>query len=90
MTSEKKVDTVVPQTPAKRFAAQAKSKYDLIQTFKIYDKELEAFPEFNGFAEWLHTFSLYRGKKSNDEEDEDNRVVGKFKVQTTPNITCMS
>jgi hypothetical protein len=37
-------------------------------------------PEFNGFKEWLHTFELMRGKKTGDAEDDESRVVGKFKV----------
>ncbi|ESN95703.1 hypothetical protein HELRODRAFT_114638 [Helobdella robusta] len=44
---------------------------------KIYHSDLES--EFNGFKEWLHTYDLYRGKKTNDADDDDSRVVGKFK-----------
>lgn len=47
---------------------------------KVYRGELEAQPEFSGFKEWLHTFELYRGKKTGDAEDDESRVVGKFKV----------
>ena len=36
--------------------------------------------EFSGFREWLHTFDLYRGKKTGDELEDEGRVVGKFKV----------
>ncbi|XP_077546879.1 ferlin family C2 domain-containing myoferlin misfire isoform X2 [Haemaphysalis longicornis] len=46
---------------------------------KIYQTELENVPEFNGFREWLHTFELYRGKRSGDDLDDQNRVVGLFK-----------
>ena len=46
----------------------------------MYPNELESQPEFNGFKEWLHTFELYRGKKTGDAEDDDSRIVGKFKV----------
>ena len=46
----------------------------------MYPHELEAESEFNGFKEWLHTFELYRGKKTGDAEDDESRVVGKFKV----------
>lgn len=60
-------------------------KAAFISTWKIYDHELEAAREFEGFAEWLHTFNLLRGKKSYDEEDDDSRLVGKFKVS---NIGC--
>ncbi|KAL0280303.1 UNVERIFIED_CONTAM: hypothetical protein PYX00_001638 [Menopon gallinae] len=46
---------------------------------KLYPNELENQPEYNGFKEWLHTFELYRGKKTGDELDDENRVVGTFK-----------
>lgn len=36
-------------------------------------------PEYEEFKEWLQPFELYRGKKTDDSED-DNRVVGVFKV----------
>ncbi|KAG7313636.1 hypothetical protein JYU34_000794 [Plutella xylostella] len=45
---------------------------------KIYPHELEAVPEYEEFKEWLQPFELYRGKKTDDSED-DNRVVGVFK-----------
>lgn len=48
--------------------------------FQIYTSELENQPEFNGFREWLLPFDLYRGKKTGDEEEDENRVVGTFKV----------
>lgn len=41
-------------------------------------------PEFNGFREWLHTFELYRGKRSGDDLDDQSRVVGLFKVWCLP------
>ncbi|CAN8001099.1 unnamed protein product, partial [Ixodes hexagonus] len=46
---------------------------------RIYSTELENVPEFNGFREWLHTFELYRGKRSGDDLDDQSRVVGLFK-----------
>lgn len=46
---------------------------------KIYSNELEAQPEFGCFKEWLHTFELYRGKKTGDEPEDDSRIVGSFK-----------
>jgi len=49
---------------------------------QIFPNELEWQPEFNGFREWLHTFELFRGKKTGDVEDDDSRVVGKFKVSS--------
>ena len=49
---------------------------------QIFANELESQSEFNGFREWLHTFELFRGKKSGDIDDDDSRVVGKFKVSS--------
>lgn len=46
---------------------------------QFYDHELEEVPDFEGFRDWVHTFHLYRGKKTDDEEDDMNRVVGSFK-----------
>ncbi|KAK8745031.1 hypothetical protein OTU49_000410, partial [Cherax quadricarinatus] len=48
-----------------------------IAVLKVIPGELET--EFNGFREWLHTFDLYRGKKTGDELEDEGRVVGKFK-----------
>ena len=50
---------------------------------QIFSNELESQPEFNGFREWLHTFELFRGKKTGDVDDDDSRIVGKFKVPYT-------
>ncbi|KAK7584153.1 hypothetical protein V9T40_005116 [Parthenolecanium corni] len=50
-----------------------------IAKFKIYTKELELQTEFNGFREWLLPFELYRGKKSEEESEDESRVVGIFK-----------
>lgn len=47
---------------------------------QIYRDELENIPEFNNFNDWLHSFSLYRGKKTSEDDDDEHRVVGKFKV----------
>ena len=52
------------------------SKSSLLQ---VYPNELESQPEFDGFSEWLQTFDLYRGKKSEEDFEDDNRVVGRFK-----------
>ena len=48
--------------------------------FQVFPNELETQSEYEGFSEWLQTFDLYRGKKSEEELEEENRVVGKFKV----------
>lgn len=37
--------------------------------------------DFNGFNDWLHSFPLYRGKKTSEDDDDDHRIVGKFKVK---------
>ncbi|CAM9619621.1 unnamed protein product [Lampetra fluviatilis] len=61
---------------------QLKKKPHLrVEELKVYDKELEA--EFDNFEDWLHTFNLYRGKTS-DEDDilDEERVVGRFKGST--------
>lgn len=46
---------------------------------KIYPNELENQPEFSNFKEWLLTFPLYRGKKTGDSNEDENRIVGYFK-----------
>nr|CAH7741241.1 unnamed protein product [Callosobruchus chinensis] len=46
---------------------------------KVYPSELEARPEFEEFKEWLQTFELYRGKKTGEDSEDENRVVGYFK-----------
>ena len=57
-------------------------KYSLCDFFlrQIFDSELENLPEYNGFNDWLHSFPLYRGKKTSEDDDDDHRIVGKFKV----------
>lgn len=49
--------------------------------FQIYRQELENIVDFNGFNDWLHSFPLYRGKKTSDDDDDEHRIVGKFKVK---------
>lgn len=51
-----------------------------ILNLQIIPHELEAVPEFNEFKDWLHTFELYRGKKTGDDSEDESRVVGAFKV----------
>jgi otoferlin len=50
-----------------------------IATCKIYPYELESQLEFNNFKEWLLSFPLYRGKKTGDSQEDENRIVGFFK-----------
>uniref|UniRef100_H3C510 Otoferlin n=1 Tax=Tetraodon nigroviridis TaxID=99883 RepID=H3C510_TETNG len=47
---------------------------------KVYPKELES--EFDNFEDWLHCFSLFRGKGGDDDDQnvtDEDRIVGKFK-----------
>lgn len=46
---------------------------------RIYSNELESQPEYNHFKEWLLSFPLYRGKKTGDSTEDENRIVGFFK-----------
>ncbi|KAH7976872.1 hypothetical protein HPB52_020818 [Rhipicephalus sanguineus] len=83
-STEKKKKTFKGASSAVRFAQRLSPKTQrgrIAQDglIKIYPTELENVPEFNGFREWLHTFELYRGKRSGDDLDDQNRVVGLFK-----------
>lgn len=46
---------------------------------QIINNELENQPEYNNFKEWLLSFPLYRGKKTGDSTEDENRIVGFFK-----------
>lgn len=46
---------------------------------QIYPHELENELEYNNFKEWLLSFPLYRGKKTGDSTEDENRIVGFFK-----------
>nr|XP_025044826.1 otoferlin-like [Pelodiscus sinensis] len=69
---KKKKQPPPPEAPEKK----SKQKIDEL---KVYNKELEA--EFDSFEDWLHTFSLFRGKIGDNEDTgtEEERVVGRFK-----------
>ncbi|TSK16233.1 Fer-1-like protein 4 [Bagarius yarrelli] len=56
-----------------------KPKRKKIATLKLYKSELEN--EFSQFMDWLHTFPIYKGKSSFDDDEEDNseRIMGKYK-----------
>ncbi|XP_014369899.2 otoferlin-like [Papilio machaon] len=56
-----------------------KSEIPVSALTKVYPHELEAVPEYEEFKEWLHSFELYRGKKTGDDTEDENRVVGAFK-----------
>uniref|UniRef100_A0A8C9VK76 Otoferlin n=1 Tax=Scleropages formosus TaxID=113540 RepID=A0A8C9VK76_SCLFO len=52
----------------------------LMEVSSVYNKELEN--DFDGFEDWLHTFSLYRGKAGDDDDQsitDEDRTVGRFK-----------
>ncbi|XP_064639493.1 otoferlin-like isoform X3 [Lineus longissimus] len=51
----------------------------LIERIKFYRCELENVSGFNTFEEWLQKFPLLRGKKLDDEEEDDSRCSGFFK-----------
>ncbi|CAF1333357.1 unnamed protein product, partial [Rotaria sordida] len=62
----------------------------LLQTFDIFDTELENVYDYEGFNDCLDTFPLYKGKGSSrsDEVGDEKRIYakfkGKFRVQETP------
>lgn len=64
---------------AARFVSKLSRMIPKTALLKIYPNELEAQPEFEQFKEWLHTFELYRGKKTGDEPEDESRIVGSFK-----------
>lgn len=55
---------------------------------QIHPTELEARSEYESFKEWLNTFELYRGKKTGEDTEDDNRIVGLFKVSIFTIIFC--
>jgi hypothetical protein len=59
---------------------QRKKPKASVALMKVFPNELESQKEFDGFTEWLQTFELYRGKQSEEEFEDEGRVVGKFKV----------
>ncbi|KAM9156400.1 LOW QUALITY PROTEIN: otoferlin [Pangshura tecta] len=69
---KKKKQQQAPEAPEKK----SKQKIDEL---KVYNKELEM--EFDSFEDWLHTFSLFRGKigDNDDTTTEEERIVGRFK-----------
>ncbi|XP_047135991.1 otoferlin isoform X1 [Hydra vulgaris] len=58
---------------------RSKKSNPKITRLKIYRQELENYTNFNSFNDWLHTFPLYRGKKTSEEDDDEHRIVGTFK-----------
>lgn len=66
-------------SPKHTNATTVKVDNKTVATCDIYINELEAQTEYNYFKEWLLTFPLYRGKKTGDSAEDENRIVGFFK-----------
>ncbi|XP_012269850.2 otoferlin isoform X2 [Athalia rosae] len=83
--SAKKLFSLRSPGTAAKFASKLSPKHVARKTchktalLKIYPNELEGQPEYEHFKEWLHTFELYRGKKTGDEPEDESRIVGSFK-----------
>lgn len=47
---------------------------------QLYTGELES--EFSQFQDWLQVFPLYKGRATaeDEEEDDEERLMGKYKV----------
>jgi hypothetical protein len=74
ISKSKIVQKISPKhTPAK------KEENKNVAACDIYPHELEAQLEYNFFKEWLLAFPLYRGKKTGDSTEDENRIVGYFK-----------
>ncbi|XP_038103984.1 otoferlin isoform X1 [Culex quinquefasciatus] len=71
--TSKFVSKLSPKTTPKKIASPNTA------TCHIYPTELETLPEYNNFKEWLLSFPLYRGKKTGDSTEDENRIVGFFK-----------
>lgn len=50
-------------------------------SLQLYNRELEE--EFGPFDDWVNTFELYRGKANEEDGNNEERFVGKFKVRQT-------
>lgn len=50
---------------------------------QLYGGDLES--EFSHFQDWLRVFPVYKGRASgeDEEEDEEARLMGKYKVMYT-------
>ena len=46
----------------------------------MFNEALEDVEEFGGFNDFMASFNLLRGKKTEDEDDEERRYSGTFKV----------
>lgn len=70
---------IVQKISPKHAPKQPQPKSKSVATCDIYPNELEAQTEYNYFKEWLLSFPLYRGKKTGDSTEDENRIVGFFK-----------
>nr|XP_020041492.1 fer-1-like protein 6 [Castor canadensis] len=48
-----------------------------LAVLKVYDGDLES--EFSNFEDWVKTFELFRGKSTEEDALDGNRIIGKFK-----------
>ncbi|XP_031569345.1 otoferlin-like [Actinia tenebrosa] len=65
--------------PKKEEESEEEKRRKAIPRITIFKRELEDMHDFNGFNDWLHSFPLFRGKKTSEDDDDDHRIVGKFK-----------
>ncbi|XP_048582007.1 otoferlin isoform X3 [Nematostella vectensis] len=65
--------------PKKEEESEEEKRKKAIPRLNIFKLELECMHDFNGFNDWLHSFPLFRGKKTSEDDDDDHRIVGKFK-----------
>lgn len=70
---------IVQRISPKHVQKKAEDPNRNVATCDIYPHELEAQTEYNYFKEWLLAFPLYRGKKTGDSAEDENRIVGYFK-----------
>lgn len=57
--------------------------------FQLYGYDLES--EFSQFQDWLRSFPLYKGRANAEdfEEDEEERLMGKYKVCVVSPTGCL-
>lgn len=58
--------------------------------FQLYGYDLES--EFKQFQDWLKSFPLYKGRANAEDfdDDEEERVMGKYKVSCTVMVVGLS
>ncbi|KXJ13200.1 Otoferlin [Exaiptasia diaphana] len=65
--------------PKEKEESEEEKRRRAIPRITIFKSELEEMLDFNGFNDWLHSFPLFRGKKTSEDDDDEHRIVGKFK-----------